>query len=131
MLGSHCGQDAVHDGTRYIQAALAYPAERRARWHTLAIGEFGAECPLLIWSDDSGFVGKMACRWSGYYEHHAREPEKVFELAAYAASQYRKTDSRAVVCMPDFSHEGPSAVPVGMAANRRDPIEPSQCREHN
>eukprot|EP00966_Prymnesium_polylepis_P215272 4985449-Prymnesium_polylepis.1 len=69
----------------------------------------------------------MACRWSGYYEHHAREPEKVFELAAYAASQFRKTDSRAVVCMPDFSHEGPSAVPVGMVANRRDPIEPSQC----
>lgn len=46
---THFGWDAVHDGIRYIQAALAYPGERRARWASLANGAFGREGPLLVW----------------------------------------------------------------------------------
>lgn len=102
---THFGWDAVHDGVRYIQAALAYPGERTNRWHTLAVGEFGPEGPLLIWSSDTGFAPRAKCRWSNYYEHHPREPERVFELATYAAQYFRKTDSRAVEVTPDFSHE--------------------------
>lgn len=101
---THFAWDATIEEVRYIQAALAYPAERRTRWPSLAMGDFGAE-PLLVWSSYTGFVPKMHCRWSTYYEHHAREPKRVFELAAYAARHYKKTDPRATSCMPDFSHE--------------------------
>eukprot|EP00928_Gymnodinium_smaydae_P042732 TRINITY_DN28738_c0_g1_i1.p1 TRINITY_DN28738_c0_g1~~TRINITY_DN28738_c0_g1_i1.p1 ORF type:complete len:407 (+),score=63.38 TRINITY_DN28738_c0_g1_i1:143-1222(+) len=100
---THFGWDAVHDGVRYIQAALAYPNERRARWPSLAIGDLGCAGPLLLWSSESGFVPKMKCRWSEYYEHHGRHPERVFELASYSAKYYQKIDARAVECMPDFS----------------------------
>lgn len=102
---THFGWDAVLDGIRYIQAALAYPGERRERWPSLAVGNLGPRRPLLLWSSDSGFVPKMHCRWSGYYEHHKREPNKVFDIAHYAAGMFRQIDSRATVCFPDFSHD--------------------------
>ena len=95
---THFGWDAVVDGVRYVQAALAYPAERRARWHTLANGDFGRQGPLLLWSSSSGFAPKRSCRWSGYYEHHARDPGgHLFELAAYAARGFQRPGMRQFV----------------------------------
>ena len=118
---SHFGWDqTLDDGVRYVQAALGYPGERRSRWHTLRIGEFGSAGPLLLWSAHGGFVDHMPCRWSGYYEHHPREPHRVSELASYAAPQFRKTGPRAVVVMPDFSHEGPGAA-AGLRMLTSDP----------
>lgn len=118
---THFGWDAVHDGVRFVQAALAYPEERMARWHSLSNGEFGREGPLLVWSSASGFEPKRSCRWSGYYEHHAREPERVFELASYAARAFRKLDERAETCNPDFSYLGPNEPSAG---NRRLAVDP-------
>lgn len=103
-----------------MQAALAYPNERRARWHTLTVGKMGAAGPLLIWSSHGGFVPKMHCRWSAFYEHHEREPHRMFELAEYAVPYFRKTDSRACVCQPDFSFEK-DAPAVGMRMRKVDP----------
>ena len=116
-------QDQTLDGTRYVQAALGYPGERRARWHTLQIGEMGAAGPLLLWSSEGGFAPKLHCRWSRYYEHHAREPQRTWELAEYAEAHYRRTDARATTCMPDFSHEGGAAgvQPAGNRMRTRDP----------
>jgi len=104
---THFGWDAVHDGIRYVQAALGYPNERKVRWPSMSNADFGCDKakPLLIWSSQTGFVPKTRCRWSGYYEHHPREPDKVFELASYAAPYFKKKDKRATECMPDFSHE--------------------------
>ena len=126
---THFAWDQVLHGVRYVQAALAYPEERRSRWHTLQVGRdderaFGADGPLLIWSASCGFAPKRHCRWSGFYEVHAREPLRVSELAAYAARQFARTDaSRAVECMPDFSHEG-AAGSVGLRMRARDPVLP-------
>eukprot|EP00929_Paragymnodinium_shiwhaense_P072627 TRINITY_DN36863_c0_g1_i1.p1 TRINITY_DN36863_c0_g1~~TRINITY_DN36863_c0_g1_i1.p1 ORF type:complete len:374 (+),score=49.29 TRINITY_DN36863_c0_g1_i1:54-1124(+) len=121
---THFGWDATHDGIRYIQCALAYPYERLQRWGSLSIGGFGAEGPLLVWSASRGFAPKMHCRWSRYYERHKRQPDKVFELAYYAAPHYKKMDSRAVECRPDFSHEGPEMqVPISRPL-QRDPVDP-------
>lgn len=117
---THFGWDATFedDGVRYVQAALGYPQERLSRWHTLTVGSFGADGPLLLWSASEGFAPHMHCRWSGFYEHHAREPERAFELASYAAQRFSKTDKRGVEVMPDFSHEGKSgAAGVRMLAD--------------
>ena len=103
-------------------AALGYPAERRARWHTLQIGEMGAAGPLLLWSSAGGFVPKMDCRWSSYYEHHLREPHRTFELAEYAAAHFRRTDARARTCVPDFSHEVGPPQSVGVRLRAHDPV---------
>ncbi|CAE7696106.1 unnamed protein product [Symbiodinium sp. CCMP2456] len=101
---THFGWDAVHDGVRYVQAALGYPHEREMRWPSLANAAFGeAHQPLLLWSSDGGFAPKTRCRWSGFYEHHGRDPERVWELASYTARNYRKTHDKAKECMPDFS----------------------------
>jgi len=120
---THFGWDAVHDGVRYVQAALAYPEERKGRWHSLSNGEFGRDGPLLLWSSASGFEPKRTCRWSGYYEHHLREPEKVFELATYAAKVFRKLDERATTCDPDFSYLGPDEQPAGSRRLEVDPVK--------
>eukprot|EP00933_Yihiella_yeosuensis_P016160 TRINITY_DN13909_c0_g2_i2.p1 TRINITY_DN13909_c0_g2~~TRINITY_DN13909_c0_g2_i2.p1 ORF type:complete len:387 (-),score=55.38 TRINITY_DN13909_c0_g2_i2:194-1354(-) len=102
---THFGWDAVHDGVRYVQAALGYPHERAARWPSMSNANFNEEgsSPLLIWCSEEGFAPKSKCRWSGYYEHHPREPHKVYELASYAARSFRQIDDRATECMPDFS----------------------------
>ena len=114
-------RDQTLDGVRYVQSALAYPGERHSRWHTLRIGTFGADGPLLLWSSRHGFAPHMHARWSGYYEAHAREPERVWELAAYAVRQWPKTDARATQCMPDFSHEKGAAAKAGVRMLAADP----------
>lgn len=53
---THFGWDTVLDGTRYVQAALGYPHERKMRWPSLANADFG-DGPLLLWSED-GFTPK-------------------------------------------------------------------------
>ena len=114
----------LDDGVRYVQAALANPAERLARWHTLAIGAFGLDGPLLLWAASSGLVPKMHCRWSGFYEHHERmrTPDgRVFQLARYAA-RFARTDKRAAVVDPDFSHESGSGAVAGMQMRWTDPV---------
>ncbi|CAJ1368180.1 unnamed protein product [Effrenium voratum] len=100
---THFGWDAEHDGVRYIQAALGYPHERQMRWPSMANADFGESTPLLVWSSEGGFAPKARCRWSAFYEHHGRHPEKVFQLASYAARGYKKTSEKATECMPDFS----------------------------
>ena len=106
---------------RYVQGALAYPGERRSRWHTLKIGDFGHDGPLLLWSSKHGLAPHMHCRWSGYYAHHPREPERVWELAQYAANQWPRTDARAQLCMPDFSHESGADARAGLRMLDDDP----------
>ncbi|CAK9059793.1 unnamed protein product [Durusdinium trenchii] len=99
---THFGWDTVLDGVRYVQAALGYPHEREMRWLSMANGDFGA-APLLLWSSSSGFSKRSRCRWSAYYEHYGRKPEKVLELASYAARGVKKTKPEATECLPDFS----------------------------
>lgn len=118
---SHFGWDATLEGVRYVQAALAYPTERRSRWHTLKVGDFGPDGPLLLWSSVGGFAPARHCRWSGYYERHQREPQRVFELASYAASQFQRTDDRATEVMPDFRHEDGVNVKAGARMLTYDP----------
>lgn len=122
---THFGWDMTLDnGTRYVQAALCNPSERLSRWHTLAIGAFGRDGPLLIWSAGGGLVPKMTCRWSGFYEHHERmrtADGREFQMARYAA-RFPRTDKRAVVIDPDFSHEGDGAgTAVGTRMRSEDP----------
>ncbi len=131
---THFAWDMTLDGVRYIQAALGYPTERRSRWHTLQVGEFGAQGPLLLWDSDAargggggraGIVPKLECRWSGYYEHHARAPQDhAFELASYAA-RYPTTDPRATVVDPDFSFDTKFGK-AGMRVLATDPALPSR-----
>lgn len=99
---THFGWDTVLNGTRYVQAALGYPHERKLRWPSLANADFG-DAPLLLWSSKGGFSPPARCRWSAYYEHHGRCPEKVHELASYAARGVKKTLPQASECVPDFS----------------------------
>lgn len=118
---------------RFIQAALSNPSERLSRWHTLSIGNFGRAGPLLIWSANEGIVPKMHCRWSGYYEHHERvtqlDGQTEFQMARYAA-RFARTDKRAEVIDPDFSHEGDGAS-SGVRMRTSDPAlaEPESLLE--
>lgn len=118
---THFGWDATLEGVRYVQGALAYPGERQSRWHTLQVGDFGADGPLLLWSSRDGMAPHMHCRWSGYYEAHAREPERVWELAEYAARQWARTDERAKLITPDFSHETGANARAGVRMLEADP----------
>ena len=52
---------------------------------------------------------------------HAREPQRVWELAKYAAGQWRRTDERAQLCMPDFSHESGANARAGVRELEEDP----------
>jgi hypothetical protein len=74
---THFGWDAMLDGVRYIQAALAYPQEREQRMGTLRIGgsvEQGR--PLLVYDSAGGgtLAPRHAARWSEYYAAAPREP---------------------------------------------------------
>lgn len=115
----------LDDGVRYLQAALSNPSERLARWHTLAIGDFGLAGPLLIWSTEGGFVPRMHCRWSAFYDHHTRstttDGRTEFAMARYTA-RFPRTDKRAWVMDPDFSHEEGEGAVVGMRMRETDPV---------
>jgi len=114
---THFGWDMEVRGVRYVQGALCYPRERDMRPASIALTESldtgatptgrgfvpGASGPVLLWSSTEGFAPKMHGRWSAYYETTPREPERVFDLADYAASRFRKTDPRANVVKVDFS----------------------------
>lgn len=116
--------EADGHAVRYIQAALSNPSERLSRWHTLRIGDFGRAGPLMIWSANGGLVTKMHCRWSGYYEHHSRlkapDGRTEFTLARYAA-RFPRTDKRAEVVDPDFSHESGDGASTGVRMLTSDP----------
>ena len=129
---SHFGWDATLDGVRYVQAALSNPEERLVRWHTLAIGSFGLDGPLIIWSSTDGFPPHMHCRWSAFYEHHPRttvaDGRTEFQMARYAA-RFARTDKRAIVIDPDFSHEDGAGATAGMRSVSRDPVLREHVRE--
>jgi hypothetical protein len=123
---THFAWDMVcDDGVRYIQAALSNPTERMSRWHTLQIGDFGRAGPLLLWSSQGGIVPRMHGRWSAFYEHHERlrqlDGRTEFQMARYAA-RFPRTDKRAEVVDPDFSHESGSGAAAGVRMRTTDPV---------
>ena len=75
---THFGWDAtLDDGVRYLQAALAYPAEREQRMGTLRVGgSIEAGQPLLVYDSAGGgaLAPRHAARWSEHYATAAREP---------------------------------------------------------
>lgn len=121
---THFAWDMSLDGTRYVQAALANPSERLARWHTLSVGAFGLDGPLPLWSADEGFVPPLHCRWSTFYQHRERmrvADGREFEMARYAA-RFARTDKRAAVVDPDFSHESGDGASSGLRTLATDPV---------
>jgi len=70
---THFGWDAVVGGVRYVQAALAYPAERQRRWRSLEIGELHTE-PVLVYDCATGGFASHTANWSEYYASNERDP---------------------------------------------------------
>ena len=83
---THFGWDATLDGTRYVQACLAYPRERRDRLTTVAAVCCPADasapdrdrpCPPctpfpvapapLLLREGGAFVPRYRCGWSAFY----------------------------------------------------------------
>ena len=80
----------LDDGIRYIQAALAYPHERKSRMSTLSIGDLKHGGPVLIY-DSAGpgaFADRYECRWSDYYASHQRQPESR-EVPEWVSKRYK------------------------------------------
>ena len=88
----HFGWDTVIDGTRFLQASLAYPKERETRMGTLRVGSaFEGSTPLLVY-DSAGagsFAPKHRARWSDYYESNARQPASQ-ELPEWVSRRYAR-----------------------------------------
>eukprot|EP00958_Prasinococcus_capsulatus_P016658 scaffold1847_cov343-Prasinococcus_capsulatus_cf.AAC.18 len=85
---THFGWDATIGKTRFVQAALSYPQERKSRWPSIAIGELETR-PVQIF-DGENFVEELPCRWSDFYKRTARNPSDTENLAPYVASMYRR-----------------------------------------
>jgi len=75
------------DGVRYVQAALAYPRERKARGKSLAVGNAPMELLQLYDAASDAFAPQQSAQWSDWYQTHAREPTNM-ELASYVQPQY-------------------------------------------
>jgi hypothetical protein len=75
------------DGVRYVQAALAYPRERKARGKSLAVGNAPMELLQLYDAATDAFTPQQSAQWSDWYKTHAREPTNM-ELASYVQPQY-------------------------------------------
>jgi len=84
---THFGWDATLGGVRYLQAALAYPGERRQRMGSLAIGDIAHE-PFLIYNGKE-LVAPQKCKWSDYYQTNERDPTNM-ELAPWVANMYTR-----------------------------------------
>ena len=89
---THFGWDAtLEDGIRYVQAALATPAERRRRPRSLMVAydldldptsdqpradAHGAALPLQIFDGDTGaFCPPRQAAWSSHYANTPRVPQ--------------------------------------------------------
>ena len=105
---THFGWDATLDGTRYVQACLAYPRERRDRLTTVAAVCCPADAPdatcrrarpapspfpvapaPLLLREGGSFVPRYRCGWSAFYggEPAATGPD------AHAAALRRESSS--------------------------------------
>ena len=90
---THFGWDATHGGTRYVQAPLSYPAERRGRLGSVATGETFPHgeppTPLMLYDGDSAaFPPTYDAGWSNFYRRYPRRPDLAHILAPYVASNY-------------------------------------------
>jgi predicted phosphodiesterase len=92
---THFGWDAQLDGVRYVQAALATPAERSGRPRSLQVGNArvgveGGAMPLCIY--DSGAGGFCAPHFASWSEHYASNPRTpaVTEPAPWVLAHYRR-----------------------------------------
>jgi predicted phosphodiesterase len=92
---THFGWDATIDGVRYVQAALATPAERAGRPGSLQVsdtpvGVAGAAMPLRLYdSGAGGLCPPQQASWSEYYTSNPRTPS-VTEPAPWVLAHYRK-----------------------------------------
>ena len=86
---THFGWDAQLDGTRYVQAALATPEERRYRMKSLAIGSIDHGPLQLFDGERRAFCPPRHAAWSTYYSLHARTPDVTFP-APWVLDHYRK-----------------------------------------
>tara|TARA_B110001452_G_scaffold89952_1_gene73862 strand:- start:94 stop:1227 length:1134 start_codon:yes stop_codon:yes gene_type:complete len=85
---SHFGWDLTVEGTRYVQAALATPGERRRRMPSLAIGDIERE-PLQLYDGEKGeWCAPHSAAWSDHYRRHARSPDDV-RPAPWVLAYYR------------------------------------------
>lgn len=85
---SHFGWDLDVEGTRYVQAALATPGERRRRMPSLAIGDIERE-PLQLYDGEEGeWCAPHSAAWSDHYRQHARSPDDV-KPAPWVLAYYR------------------------------------------
>lgn len=74
---THYGWCSIHDGTRFVQACLAYPRERVDRpFSVYCKGSSGSRAapPLLVYSASQDFPEYKGF-WSGYYEEQPRRHE--------------------------------------------------------
>eukprot|EP00241_Pyramimonas_parkeae_P006265 CAMPEP_0114259434 /NCGR_PEP_ID=MMETSP0058-20121206/19892_1 /TAXON_ID=36894 /ORGANISM="Pyramimonas parkeae, CCMP726" /LENGTH=394 /DNA_ID=CAMNT_0001374483 /DNA_START=1251 /DNA_END=2435 /DNA_ORIENTATION=- len=86
---THFGWDQTLDGIRYIQAALAYPRERKARKLSLTIGTAPEELQCIYNSSDGGhFADQLSAQWSDFYQTNKRDPLNM-ELASWVRPQYQ------------------------------------------
>lgn len=75
---THYGWSSQLDGTRYLQACVAYPRERSDRPFSIYCrGEAGAASapPLLVYSHPGRNFPAYEGFWSKYYEEHPRCPQ--------------------------------------------------------
>mmetsp|Transcript_2591 Transcript_2591/g.7734 ORF Transcript_2591/g.7734 Transcript_2591/m.7734 type:complete len:392 (-) Transcript_2591:713-1888(-) len=93
---THINWDATLDGTRYVQAALAYSNEWKSRPSSLAVGALREgpsprSSPLLVWDAETGGLprDKYSTRWSDHYDRFPRVPSLTHVLPPYAARLYR------------------------------------------
>jgi len=102
---THINWDMTIDGTRYIQAALAYPNEWRTRPASLAIGQLASaddRQPLLVWDSKQGIVKHdYPTRWSDHYKAYPRVPELTHVLPPYTARLYKPLPGSAVKDVKD------------------------------
>ncbi|CAK0884242.1 unnamed protein product, partial [Prorocentrum cordatum] len=96
---THFGYDLDLDGVRYVQAPLSYPAERRRRGSTVAVGPFlgGRPQPFLLWGSAASWAPRSGGAWSEYAKRYGRRPEVTWILPAYSADLYRPKTAAACV----------------------------------
>ena len=85
---THFAWDANINSTRYLQVALAKPAERRVRMRSLSIGAIEIE-PFCLWTGDK-FCEEQQAHWSEFYKRNERNPNNTTELAKWVERLYTK-----------------------------------------
>ena len=98
---THFGWDAtLEDGTRYVQAPLAYPEERDRM--TGLTGEkmpkTGPQEPLLLFdAAHGGFPPRYEAAWSNFYAKYPRRPDLTHMLPHYVADLYSRIPNQGEV----------------------------------